>query len=82
MKLHLLNRSCVDDGSLMVAPNYYANFLRVWNSDPEFELVVILKDSETRFIDDSIKKFRADEVEFIGQNVPHVWLNDEQCVKF
>lgn len=77
MKLHLLNRSCADNGSLMVTHNRYANFLRVWHYHPEFELAVILKSSGTRFIGDSIKKFKEGEVVLIGQNVPHMWLNDE-----
>ena len=77
MKLHLLNRSCIENESLRVAHNRYANFLRVWHYHPEFELAVILKSSGTRFIGDSIKKFKEGEVVLIGKNVPHMWLNDE-----
>ncbi|NNE75791.1 MAG: AraC family transcriptional regulator [Pricia sp.] len=77
MKLHLLNRSSVPNESLRVTHNLGAHFLRVWHYHPEFELVVILQSSGTRFIGDSIEKFEEGEVVLIGKNVPHMWLNDE-----
>lgn len=77
MKLHLLNRSSVLNESFRVTHNKHANFLRVWHYHPEFELVIILKSTGTRFIGDSIQKFNAAEVVLIGANLPHMWLNDE-----
>lgn len=77
MKLHLLDRSSVLDKSLSVSHNLYANFLRVWHYHPEFELVVILQSTGTRFIGDSIAKFEEGEVILVGKNVPHMWLNDK-----
>jgi len=72
MKLHLLNRSSVVNQSLRVTHNLYPNFLRIWHYHPEFELVVILQSTGTRFIGDSIEKFEEGEVVLIGKNVPHM----------
>ena len=77
MQLHLLNRSSDENRSLTVNHNRYPNFLRIWHYHPEFELVVILQSTGTRFIGDSIEKFREGDVVLIGKNVPHMWLNDE-----
>ncbi|MFD0798743.1 AraC family transcriptional regulator [Maribacter chungangensis] len=76
-KLHLLNRSSVSNESLTVSHNKHPNFLRVWHFHPEFELVLILKSTGTRFIGDNIQKFEEGEVVLIGKNLPHMWLNDE-----
>ena len=77
MKLHLLDRSSVLNKSLTVSHHLYPNFLRVWHYHPEFELVVILQSSGTRFIGDSIAKFQKEEVVLLGKNLPHMWLNDK-----
>ena len=77
MKLHLLDRSSVLNKSLTVSHHLYPNFLRVWHFHPEFELVVILQSSGTRFIGDSIAKFQKGEVVLLGKNLPHMWLNDK-----
>lgn len=77
MKLHLLNRSSVENSSFTVKKNSYPYFLKIWHYHPELELVLIEKSSGTRFIGDSIKKFNEGEVILIGKNLPHMWLNDE-----
>ncbi|MRI01306.1 helix-turn-helix domain-containing protein [Kriegella sp. EG-1] len=77
MKLHLLNRSSVVNESFRVSHNRFANFLRVWHYHPEYELVLILQSTGTRFVGDSIVKFKEGELVLIGKNVPHMWLNDE-----
>ena len=77
MKLHLLDRTSVLNKSLTVSHHLYPNFLRVWHYHPEFELVVILQSSGTRFIGDNIAKFQKGEVVLLGKNLPHMWLNDK-----
>tara|TARA_R110002050_G_scaffold100580_1_gene208100 strand:- start:29636 stop:30529 length:894 start_codon:yes stop_codon:yes gene_type:complete len=81
MKLHLLNRSSVENKSLTVSHNLFNNFLKIWHFHEELELVIILKSSGMRFVGDSIEKFDVGDVVLIGKNVPHMWLNDEQFFK-
>lgn len=77
MKLQFLDRSSLRDNSFSAKHNYYPYFLRLWHFHPELELVYILKSEGTRFIGDSIERFREEEVVLIGANLPHMWLNDE-----
>jgi len=77
MKLHLLDRSSLKNSSFNVKNNCYPYFLKIWHHHPELELVVVLKSTGTRFIGDNIEKFEEDEVVLIGENLPHMWLNDE-----
>jgi AraC-like DNA-binding protein len=77
MKLHLLDRSSTQNSSFNVTHNKYSNFLKIWHYHPELELVLIEKSSGTRFIGDNIEKFEAGEVVLIGENLPHMWLNEE-----
>ena len=81
MKLHLLNRSSLQNSSFNVTNNRYSNFLKIWHYHPELELVIIKKSTGTRFIGDSIEKFEEGEVILIGENLPHMWLNDEVYFK-
>ncbi len=78
MKLHLLNRTSLRNNSFTVADNREPHFLKVWHYHPELELVVVLKSTGTRFIGDSIEKFKEGEVVLIGENLPHMWLNDPE----
>ena len=77
MKLHLLNRSSIENRSIKVSHNLYKNFLRVWHFHPEFELVAIIRSSGTRFVGDNIERFDKGDVVLIGKNIPHLWLNDD-----
>lgn len=77
MKLHLLDRSSLQNNSFNVTRNSYPYFLKIWHHHPELELVLIEKSTGTRFIGDNIEKFEAGEVILIGENLPHMWLNDE-----
>lgn len=77
MKLHFLDRSNLESTSLSIKHNCQAYFLKVWHYHPELELVHILQSTGTRFIGDSIHKFKEGEVILIGENLPHMWLNEE-----
>ena len=77
MRLHLLDRSSIDNTSITVSHNCYPHFLKIWHFHEELELVYILKSSGTRFIGDHIGKFDRGELVLIGKNVPHMWLNDD-----
>ncbi|MDX1326105.1 MAG: AraC family transcriptional regulator [Arenibacter sp.] len=77
MKLHLLNRSSLQNSSFTVAHNSFPHFLKVWHYHPELELVYIVRSTGTRFIGDGIEKFEEGELVLLGKNLPHMWLNDE-----
>lgn len=77
MKLHLLDRSSLNDRSFTTKLNDYPYFLKIWHYHPELELVVILKSEGSCFVGDSIEKFEVADIILIGENLPHMWLNDE-----
>lgn len=77
MKLHLVDRSSLNNSSFTTKINEYPYFLKIWHYHPELELVIILKSEGTCFVGDSIEKFQPGEIVLIGKNVPHMWLNDE-----
>lgn len=81
MKLHFLDRSCLDNTSFSTSINNMPYFLKIWHYHPELELVLVLESEGTRFIGDSIEKFEPGEVILIGENLPHMWLNDEAYFK-
>src|SRR5690606_24163785 len=78
MKLHFLDRSCLNNTSFSTHINEMPNFLKIWHHHPELELVLVLESEGTRFIGDNIEKFEPEEVILIGENLPHMWLNDEK----
>ncbi|MFB9055680.1 AraC family transcriptional regulator [Mariniflexile ostreae] len=81
MKLHLLDRSSLNDSSFTTKINEYPYFLKIWHYHPELELVVILKSEGTCFVGDSIEKFDVGDIVLIGKDLPHMWLNDEDYFK-
>lgn len=77
MKLHLLDRSSLNNRSFTTKLNDYPYFLKIWHYHPELELVVILKSEGSCFVGDSIEKFEVGDIILIGENLPHMWQNDE-----
>lgn len=77
MKAQLISRPIQEHSSFSLACHAYKNFLKVWHYHPEFELVIILESTGTRFVGDSIEKFEAGEIVLIGKDLPHLWLNDK-----
>lgn len=77
MKLHLLDRSSLDDSSFATKVNDYPYFLKIWHYHPELELVVVLKSEGTCFVGDRIEKLAVGDVILLGKNLPHMWLNEE-----
>ena len=76
MKPELIDRSTHLSRSFNIDEHCYPHFLKVWHYHPEIELVSIVNSSGTKFIGDGIKKFQTDDLILIGENVPHLWLND------
>ncbi len=77
MKPKLLDRSSAQKNPFVIRENCYPNFLKIWHYHPELELVVIKESNGTRFVGDSVEKFKPGEIILIGKNLPHMWLNDE-----
>ena len=49
-----------------------------WHFHKEYQLVVVMQGTGTRFVGDSISHFEAGDMVLTGSNLPHVWRNDEQ----
>jgi AraC-like DNA-binding protein len=49
-----------------------------WHNHPEYELILILGSTGTRFMGDSIAEFREHELVLIGPNLPHFWKESGQ----
>lgn len=81
MKPQLLTRKNPFDSSFTAIKHAYNNFLNVWHYHPELELVYILESTGTRFIGDSIQKFKKGDLVLLGENLPHLWQNDQKYYK-
>jgi AraC-like DNA-binding protein len=57
----------------LVAPHFDPD----WHFHQEYQLVVVLEGTGTRFIGDDISHFEAGDMVLTGANLPHVWKNDE-----
>lgn len=63
--------------SFQIRKDIRPNFYSTWHYHEELELTLILKSSGTRFVGDSIGQFSAGDLVLVGENVPHVWKNDD-----
>ncbi|RED19053.1 AraC family transcriptional regulator [Flavobacterium cutihirudinis] len=63
--------------SLSVFSREESFFQSPFHSHPEFELVYILESHGKRIIGNSVESFEAGDMVFLGDDIPHVWLNDE-----
>ncbi len=81
MKPQLLDRSSSQDRSFAVNHHLYSNFLKVWHYHPEYELLLVVQSTGTRFIGDNIEKFKPGELVLIGKDLPHILLSDEHYYK-
>ncbi|WP_308990527.1 AraC family transcriptional regulator [Mariniflexile litorale] len=77
MKLHLLDRSTINSSSFSVKMHHEPHFIKTWHYHPELELIFVIKSLGTLFVGDGIEKFEDGDLVLIGENLPHMWLNDE-----
>jgi AraC-like DNA-binding protein len=77
MILHSLDRSSLHNSSFTAGVNEHPHFLKIWHHHIELELVFIVKSVGTCFLGDSIERFEEGDIYLVGENLPHMWLNDE-----
>jgi len=63
--------------SLSVFSREESFFQSPFHSHPEFELVYILESHGKRIIGNAVESFESGDMVFLGDDIPHVWLNDE-----
>ncbi|MFK5974848.1 MAG: AraC family transcriptional regulator [Flavobacteriaceae bacterium] len=78
MKLHFIDRTCLNDSSFTAKHYLGPHFMRTWHYHPELELVLVSKGTGIRFIGDHIEKFKDNQLILLGENLPHMWRNDEK----
>jgi len=72
-----LKKSRIPDSKVFVVRELIAPFFdKHWHFHPEYQLVVILKGTGTRYIGDHIKPFKDGDMVLTGPNLPHVWRSD------
>lgn len=55
----------------------YKHFTYPWHFHPEYEIIYISEGSGTRFIGNSIERYKAGDVFIVGSNLPHYLKSDE-----
>ena len=78
MKLQELSRKSLPHRSFSVSQHISSRFLNIWHYHEEYELVYIHKSAGTKFVGDSISKFKPGDLVMIGSKLPHLWLNHEE----
>lgn len=63
--------------SLSVFSREESFFQSPFHSHPEFELVYILESHGKRIVGNSVESFEPGDMVLLGDDIPHVWLNDE-----
>ncbi|HSI74530.1 MAG TPA: AraC family transcriptional regulator [Lunatimonas sp.] len=58
----------------LIAPSFDSN----WHFHPEYQLFLVLEGRGTRFVGDTMKPFRENDLVFTGPNLPHLWRNDQE----
>ncbi|SHG00946.1 transcriptional regulator, AraC family [Flavobacterium fluvii] len=81
MKIVKTNIASYTNTSLSVFSREEYFFQSPFHSHPEFELVYILESHGKRIIGNSVESFESGDMVFLGDDIPHVWLNDEVFYK-
>ena len=53
-------------------------FFPSWHFHPEFEIMLVLEGRGIRFVGDSIERFDAGDLVFLGNDIPHFYRSDEE----
>lgn len=76
MRPNLLNVPQNESRSFDLRHEIIPYFNNPWHFHPEIELNFIISGSGTRFIGQSVERFRDGEIVLLGKNLPHYWKND------
>lgn len=49
-----------------------------WHFHPEYQLFIVLEGTGTRFVGDSLQRFKPGDLVFTGPNLPHLWRSDQE----
>lgn len=77
MKPILVRRRNSLSASIEFDGSEYDYFYNPLHYHPEFELTLIVKSFGQRRIGDNIENFNEGDLVLVGNNLPHVWKNDE-----
>ena len=77
MRPQLLKMSKEPQHSFSVRQDLVPYINNRWHYHSEVELIHFNKGEGTQFIGDSITKFKAGDVVFVGSNLPHYWRFDD-----
>ncbi len=77
MKPILVRKRDSLDASIEFDGTEYDYFYNPLHYHPEFELTLIVKSFGQRRIGDSIENFNEGDLVLVGNNLPHMWKNDE-----
>lgn len=73
----LVDRGSQTNSTIKLETHRFPHFLKLWHYHPELELVYIVKSGGVRFVGDSIEKFYEGELLLLGENLPHMFRNDQ-----
>ena len=49
-----------------------------WHFHPEFEITYVYNGQGTRLVGDNTADFTTDDLVFLGSNLPHTWISDDE----
>jgi AraC-like DNA-binding protein len=67
--------------SFSISHEISPDFSAIWHYHPELELHYVIRGEGIRLVGDNISSFSADELVFLGENLPHSWRLNEEFIK-
>ncbi len=75
-KSHIIPKALIPENkSFVVRKQVEPYFDPTFHLHPEFQLSYVVEGEGNRFVGDSIKPFKSNDLVLIGPNLPHVWRN-------